>query len=288
MLDSNGRLCNFLFSELGERKLDIASSYPGGAWWSSRAKWALATLYRVTKKAEYLSLYKKIQCTEEHDNAVTALLLLAELELGGEGDLALIKGYVRRITSCMREGYFLHNDTDQSVHLWGYHQLEAIARAAQVLKDPSLLRPCISTINSLVKDAVANQYYYSFPQRGQEGLCAYCISPFVRGLYEVYRQTHDREVRDSLVQSLAWFKGNNSVHAVIYDETTGACLDGIHAGKVSTHAGAESAIEAGFCELRRVVLQKKNDHKSGHFSSGSANGIRTRDFLDENQVSWTN
>jgi hypothetical protein len=52
----------------------------------------------------------------------------------------------------------------------------------------------------------------------------------------------------------AWFSGANDAGAVMYDPTSGRCLDGLTGHVVNRDCGAESAIEAGMTEIERRWL----------------------------------
>ena len=69
----------------------------------------------------------------------------------------------------------------------------------------------------------------------------------------------NEEVLALLNDSIDWFYGNNNYKTRFYDIKTGRCLDGIHDGRTSSDAGAESSIEAGFCEVRRLLLKNPRE-----------------------------
>ena len=256
MSDDNGYVTNFINSSNGDKKTGLPSSYKGGAWWSARARWALSKAYRITKKEKYLNLYKNIKITDTYSNDIAGLLLLAELELADLGDQNFIQYLIEKITNGFEIGsFFKHGSNETSTHMWGYHELEAVARFARVTTSDKLLKYCISTIDTMVNDAVQAGYFYSYPEKDREHLCAYCVSPFVRGLYEIYLISPSEKISSLLNNSIGWFYGNNYFNATFYDNKSGRCFDGIYSGKVVSDAGAESAIEAGFCEVRRLLFK---------------------------------
>jgi hypothetical protein len=81
------------------------------------------------------------------------------------------------------------------------------------------------------------------------------VSTLVVGLEELYRLTHAPSYRDLALACAAWLDGHNPAGEALYDAGTGCCADGVTAGGVSPHCGAESAIEAGFMELARRQVQ---------------------------------
>jgi hypothetical protein len=140
------------------------------------------------------------------------------------------------------------------MHLWGYHQLHAVAEAARLLDEPSLLKPCRRTVNTLIAPDVRNRFWYSFPRQSKNGVCAYAVTPIVQGLASMYRATQAKRYRQLALTGAAWFYGRNDARTPMYDPTTGRCRDGITDGVASVNCGAESSIEAGLAELERRDL----------------------------------
>jgi hypothetical protein len=149
----------------------------------------------------------------------------------------------------------VHQTDVDEIHKWGYHQLEASIRAHALFNEDKFLEVFKKTTETVVQDAVEKNFYYSYPLRAKNGLCAYCISPIARGLFEAYIATRDEKYKTMFMKCANWFYDGNEFNQHIYDKSTGACYDGIDNGKVSVDCGAESSIEAGFVELKRIILQ---------------------------------
>ena len=47
---------------------------------------------------------------------------------------------------------------------------------------------------------------------------------------------------DKALNTFQWFLGNNSLHQVIYNETTGGCYDGLGEHSININQGAESTV----------------------------------------------
>jgi hypothetical protein len=77
----------------------------------------------------------------------------------------------------------------------------------------------------------------------------------VLGLEELYGMSRQASYRDLALECAAWLDGRNPAGRALYDPHAGRCADGITAGTVSPHCGAESAIEAGFITVARQRLQ---------------------------------
>lgn len=255
---ADGSFANFIRNAAGVRNATGPTSHRGGYWWSARALWALARAYRVTGEKRYLERYQQCRLPSTSDGKINAVLALSELEIYGatpHDDLRRsILDRCERIVGSGDDPYFRdHPDTDV-VHLWGYHQLHAVATAARVLDEPRLLKPCRRTVQNLVEPDVLDRLWYSYPDRRKDGVCAYAVSPLVQGLAAMYHATEAKRYRRLALNAAAWFYGRNDARTAMYDPSTGRCRDGIAHGVASLNCGAESAIEAGLAELERRAL----------------------------------
>jgi hypothetical protein len=264
MQGEDGRFTNFILDSSGRRNMRGATSYPGGLWWTSRALWALARSYRVLGDETALERWLRCPLPAREETAraakTTSILALGALELLRAGlpparqqqFQARLEGWCADLMGCM-DGYLRDAPGQQQVGLWGYHQLPALAAAGAWLDRPAYLAACAQTVERVIEPALAAHFLYAFPDV-KAGQCAYCISPLVHGLAELYRATGEAHYRALALQALGWFTGKNDAGAVMYDPASGRCLDGITDGQASRNCGAESAIEAGLAELERRSL----------------------------------
>lgn len=254
----DGSFANFIRNAAGVRNATGRTSLKGGYWWSARALWALGRAYRVTGDETYLQQFQACTLAPIPDGKINAVLALAELEV-----------YVAHPTDAMRQsildrcslivdmapdGYFRDHAGTEKVHLWGYHQLHAVASAALILDESKLLPACERTVATLLKPDVRHKFWYSYPNRQKNGVCAYTVTPIVQGLSTLYRATGDDRYRELALLGVGWFYGRNEAGVPMYDPTTGRCKDGISDGEASLNCGAESSIEAGLSELERLAL----------------------------------
>ena len=250
MQDKKGFITNFIKSPEGQREYGIDSSHQGGAWWSSRAKWAWAKAYKVIKDKKYLDHYFKTKITERYQNDVASILLLAGLEVFESEDKNRLCNLLKKISSCRaKEGFFLHAK-GAPLHLRAYHELEAVAKASDMLGNKKeLVDSCRQTVKSLVNDVVNNGFYTEYITRDKSEINPYCVSPLVRGLYELsIADIENKEIYQKLSQKcFDWFEK-------MYEPTTGACLDWTHGDNISAGYGAEASIEAGFSYVRKLLL----------------------------------
>jgi hypothetical protein len=269
----DGRFTNFVFDRAGRSNLTGRTSYAGGAWWTARALWALASAYRTLGDEAALAALSRCPVPPAEyagELKTRAVLALTGIELlrspapRAVRDLWLgrVRGWCdAMVQSAANRRYVPDAPCATTVGLWGYHQLHALAAAGTTLGEPTYLAAAEQTVQGLVRPVLAGAFYYAYPgERANQ--CAYCISPMVQGLAELYRATGSSVYRSLALRAAEWFTGGNDAAAVMYDARSGRCLDGLTGAQVSPNCGAESAIEAGFAELERrwLVAQPSRRH----------------------------
>ncbi len=222
-----------------------------------RALWALGRAFRLTGDDEYLARFQACQLPPTADGKVNAVLALANLEVYAREPSR--ERYDAIMDHCLRvvgaeQGYFRDQPDSATVQFWGYHQLHAVAETARALDQPDLLKSCRQTVANLVEPDVRARFWYDFPNRDSDGVCAYTVTPIVQGLAAMFRATGAKKYQELALQGDAWFYGRNDARTKMYDPTTGRCRDGITGGVASRNYGAESSIEAGLAELERRDL----------------------------------
>jgi len=257
MQGPDGRFANFILDEAGTKNLRGQTSRTGGTWWTARALWALATAWRVTQDPPYLRCFRRGRFSPTTDMKIKALHALALMELyqvqPGTALLTRICALCDAIVAS-GHGYFRDRADQADVQMWGYHQLQAVARAGRLFSRLDYLAACEATVQNLVEPVVAAGFYHDYP-RDQDRQCAYDISPLVLGLEELYRVTPEPRLRELALECASWLDGHNLAGTAMYDARTGCCSDGITGGQASRNCGAESAIEAGCIELARRRLR---------------------------------
>ena len=266
MQGEDGRFTNFILDAAGLRNLRGQTSYPGGLWWTARALYALGAAYRVLGEETWLERWRRCPLPTRPEpalnNKLVGICILAALEvLRAEPPIrarqqiaALLGEWCDDLMRGM-DGYLCDAPGERRVLLWGYHQFPALAAAGAWLGREDYLAACKQTVERLVVPTLEMGFLYAFPGV-KEGQCAYCVTPLVHGLAEVYRATHEERYRGLALRAMGWFDGQNDAHTRMYDAQTGRCLDGIVGGAASRNCGAESAIEAGLAELERRSLSR--------------------------------
>lgn len=279
----DGDFANFIRNTSGRRNVSGATSLKGGPWWTVRALWSLARAYRVTGGRSFLESYERCTKPTIPDGKIQALLALGEVELyraimrrpgqtrvRGLDPQAMRRQLLERAEIIVQAGglYFRDHHESATISVWGYHQLHAVASIARLLEHEPLVGVCRVTVDNLVQPIVSGRFYYRvgpdvdgpglaapIPLRGEkEGVCAYCVTPIVQGLAEMYRLTGAGKFRRLALQAAAWFYGRNDARVKVYTPSNGRCADGIDDTRVSPNFGAESSIEAGLAEIERLGI----------------------------------
>jgi hypothetical protein len=70
----------------------------------------------------------------------------------------------------------------------------------------------------------------------------------------LYRATGAQEWRNRAEWAFRWFLGDNDLQKLLYDPTTGGCLDGLHSDRVNDNQGAEATLSflTALCEMRSL------------------------------------
>jgi hypothetical protein len=259
MHEPDGRFTNFILDDAGHKNRRGRTSYPGGQWWTARAHWALASGWRVTGDRRYLHALQQGRLAGTANLKVTAVQALALMELyrsQPSDELCYrICALCDRIIAA-GSGYFRDRKDRDEVMPWGYHQLQAVARAGRLFSRIDYLAACEQTVTRVIVPLIAARFEEVAPWE-HAPRCAYDISSLVLGLEELYRATHRRIYRTQALTCADWLYGHNPSGEALYNPHTGCCFDGLNGNTISLHCGAESAIEAGLVELARRRLQAR-------------------------------
>lgn len=130
-------------------------------------------------------------------------------------------------------------------HGWGGLAPAGLARAADALNDPALLRPAVRdaasfTPHLLVSGGPDNGW---LPTPGDRSQIAYGADSRVQTLLAVAEEAGRPGLRPVAATAASWFFGNNRAGVRMYDPVTGRTYDGVNADRsVNRNSGAESTI----------------------------------------------
>lgn len=130
-------------------------------------------------------------------------------------------------------------------HAWAAQMPSALARAATVLRDPTLMAPAVAdtavfTPHLLTATGPDNGW---LPTPGDGSQIAYGADARVEALLAVGRAAHSAGIRRLAGVAAGWFFGQNPAGTAVYDPATGVTFDGVSPdGTVNHNSGAESTI----------------------------------------------
>ncbi len=258
MQEPDGRFTNFIVDRVGRKKRHGRTSYPGGQWWTSRALWALAAGWRVTGDQRYRELFEQGRFAGTRYLKVVAIQALALMEwYATEPTAALARRIHALCDRIVTSGPDYMRDRKGADNLlpWGYHQLQAVARAGHLFSRLDYLVACERTVAHAIEPLVNAQFRATAPW-SQDPKCVYDVSTLMLGLEELYRATGQERYYQLALACVDWVHADNPVGRSLYNPRNGRCADGVSEDEISPNCGAESAIEAGFMELARRRLAK--------------------------------
>ena len=75
----------------------------------------------------------------------------------------------------------------------------------------------------------------------------------IMALSKFYNVFKDAEYRHKMRIAFEWFLGNNHLHQIIYNPSTGGCYDGLEENYVNLNQGAESTVSY---LMARLTIEK--------------------------------
>jgi hypothetical protein len=143
-------------------------------------------------------------------------------------------------------------------HLWGNNQAEALIEAGTILNEHSFICKAKNEIKHFYPYLINSNYMSGFTielknncpvykDSSKYDQIAYGISPMVLACIKYYNSTKDSSAAKLAGELACWFFGKNPTGKPMYDVNNGICFDGINsADKINMNSGAESTIEALF------------------------------------------
>jgi hypothetical protein len=166
-------------------------------------------------------------------------------------------------TECEFHGAFL--SWQNTWHSWGNSQSYALLKAYQVLNEERIKTSVLLELNNFYDRLIEisflsyfkvqkNKDKFEVVESNKFSQIAYCISPMIFALIEVYNITLDSTYALKAGKVAQWFKGRNPVGTVMYNPHNGIFYDGVeNENLINKNSGAESTIE-GLLSLLKISL----------------------------------
>jgi len=155
--------------------------------------------------------------------------------------------------------YGLHPDGILNIfkwHAWGSRETQALATADRLMDSPNpdWLKAAKREADNLWTHMLLTDRwtrYETLPWNDTQ--INYDMAPVVNGFTELYRTTGDENYAKKAALYATWWFGNNPLHDLMYDESTGRFYDGIDGNIYNRNSGGETNTE-GLMALLDVKL----------------------------------
>jgi hypothetical protein len=256
MQDRDGRFVNFISDWSGARNEKGPTSFAGGSFWHARGVRGLgrASLAFDDPRMSLGVLRGLAQVRSVPVPAdVRAIHVLTAVELLRAGAApefrADLEGWCAELVACQRDGVLFDNPDENEPHLWAHMQEGALAEAGAYLGRDDLVQ--VARESALRYLAPLIDSGFDLPTVQPDGVaCA------LFGVERLAAITGERRFAQLAERARAWFDERNPARRPVYDRVTGRVHDGIDAGVLNDHSGAEANIAAAqalFPELARSV-----------------------------------
>lgn len=257
MQDGEGRFVNFVSDWSGRRNVNgPTSSFAGGSFWHARGLHALA---RASLSFDDPRITAGLSRGMEHARAaaapanVRAIHVLTAAGLLNAGRMPQLRSDLDRwcdeLAASRHDGVLFDDPDQRAPHLWAHVQEGALAEAGASLGREDLVG--IARESALRYLAPLIDSGFDLPAMQPDGVaCA------VFGVERLGAVTGERRFAQLTERARAWFHERNPAGRPVYDRAAGRVHDGIDAGVLNAHSGAESNIAAAqalFPELARGV-----------------------------------
>lgn len=251
----DGGFVNFVTDWSGTRnETGPTSSFAGGSFWHARAVHGLARACRTFDdprvRAGVMRGMAIARCASAPAN-VRALHILAAIELLRTRTMidlgADLDEWCAELVACRHDGV-LFDDPDQSEpHLWAHVQEGALADAGAFLGR-----------DDLIDVARESALLYLMPLIDQgfdlPSVQPYGVASALFGVERLAAATGERRFAQAAESARAWFYERNVAGRAVYDRASGRVHDGIDAGILNQHSGAESNIVAAQALLPELTV----------------------------------
>lgn len=254
MQDGDGRFVNFVSDWSGTRNEHGPTSQAGGSFWQARGLRGLAcAALAFDDRRAWAGVARGMTLVrgEPVAAAIRAIHVLTAVDLLRSGrspelrsDLAV---WSDEVAACRRDGVLFDDPDEREPHLWAHLQEGALAEAGALLGRDDLIE--IARESALRYLAPLIDSAFDLPTVQPDG-----VASAVFGVATLAAVTGEPRFTLLAEGARGWFDGRNAAGRAVYDRAAGRVHDGIDAGVLNRHSGAESNIAAALALFRELPL----------------------------------
>lgn len=253
----DGRFVNFVGDWAGTRNETGETSFAGGSFWHARGVHALARACRTfddpRAQAGAIGGMGHVRRASAPAN-VRAIHILTAVDLmraGAMTDLRTdLESWCAELVACRRDGVLFDDPDEREPHLWGHVQEGALAEAGAFLGRGDLI--AVARESALRYLAPLIESCFDLPS-----VQPYGVASALFGVERLAAITGERRSTQLAESARAWFHERNAARRAVYDPAAGKVHDGIDAGILNRHSGAESNIVAAQALLPELTVSAK-------------------------------
>ena len=255
MQDGDGRLVNFISDWSGTRNEDGPTSFAtAGSFWHARGVQGIARASVTFDDARVRDALARGMAqvrgapAPANVRAVHVLTAVDLLRSGGTAELRTdLEAWCAELVMCRRDGV-LFDDPDQTEpHLWAHVQEGALADAGAYLGRDDLVQAARRSALRYLAPVIDSGFDLPSMQ-------PYGVASALFGVERLAAVTGERRFAELAERARAWFHGSNPAGRPVYDRAAGRVHDGIDAGVLNGHSGAESNISAAQALFSEVTV----------------------------------
>ena len=253
MQDADGRFVNFVTEWSGTRNEDGPTSTAGGSFWQARGLRGLASAsvtFNDRRASEGVLRGIAHLRSETVAASIRAIHILTAVDLLRSGRSPELRAHLgpwtAELVACRQDGVLFDDPDEHEPHLWAHIQEGALAQAGAYLGREDLIE--VARASALLYLAPLIDSGFDLPTVQPDG-----VASALFGVETLATVTGERRFTELAEKARAWFNGRNPAKRAVYDRAAGRVHDGIDAGVLNQHSGAESNIAAAQALLADVA-----------------------------------